>query len=157
MYSDISKHHPRERYLVAKVERNTLHLRKFAGKQLRSNTISAKFHEVYHAGNTSQQQIRSPASIDPPIIPEQPSGEPPAELVTPPEADPAPLTICSPAPDETQQQSVSCTDPDSSTDSDTNQEPLTDQPTPRRVLPKRARPKPAWTKDYQMGRGEEEE
>ena len=108
--------------------------------------------------NTSQQQIWSPASIDPPVIPEQPSGEPPAELVTPPEADPAPLTICSPAPDETQQQSVSCTDPDSSTDSDTNQEPLlTDQPTPRRVLPKRARPKPAWTKDYQMGRGEEEE
>ena len=153
MYSDISKHHPRDRYLVAQVEGDTLQLRKFAGKQLRSNAILAKPHEVYHAGTISKHQIRSPASIVPPTINSEQRKSPvdfneqlsvPAEIVVPPETDSPTLNTSSPAPAE-------------SLHSDSDAEsPLPEQPTPRRVLPKRSRPKPAWTKDYQMGRCEGE-
>ena len=44
--------------------------------------------------------------LGPPAISEQSPGNPPAELVTPSETDPASSTICSSATNETQQQSV---------------------------------------------------
>ena len=113
----------------------------------------AKPHEVYHAGTISQHQIRSPASIVPPSIISEQRKSPvdvndqlsvPAEIVAPPEAESPSLDTNSPAPAESSQ---------SNSDAES---PLSEQPTPRRVLPKRSRPKPAWTKDYQMDRCEGE-